>query len=254
MSIKKIKNRGARARARGQSTTELLTVSLALVPLFMLMPLIGDYLDMNQQAEMASRYVAFEGAVHNSKSLTGWKSDATLSAEVRKRFFSGSAAPIKTGDVAGSFAADQNPLWTDPSGNHLLDDINKSVWVNTKVDSKNALAGAVYQGAFNLSKDNLYTATVSVKPKNFERIQPFDTLNLQITRKTTILVDTWAAKSPNQVASTINDAGLLAYPIAPLRLLGNTFGQIPRLFLENGMDVGNINPDIVPCDRLTTGC
>jgi hypothetical protein len=254
VSIKKTKNRGARARERGQSTTEMLTVSLALVPLFMLMPLIGDYLDMNQQAEMASRYVAFEGAVHNSKSLTGWKSDATLSAEVQKRFFSGSAAPIKTGDVAGNFSADQNPLWTDPSGKHLLDDINKNVWVNTKVDSKNALATALYQGSFKLSKDNLYTATVSVKPKNFERIQPFDTLNLQITRKTTILVDTWAARSSNQVASTINDAGEVAYPITLLRLLGNTVGQVPRLFLENGMDVGNINPDIVPCDRLTTGC
>jgi hypothetical protein len=254
VSIKKPRNRGVRARARGQSTTELLTVSLALVPLFMLMPLIGDYLDMNQQAEMASRYAAFEGAVHNSKSQTGWKSDATLSAEVQKRFFSGSAAPIKTGDVAGNFAADRNPLWTDPSGNHLLEDITKSVWVNTKVDSKNALSLAAFQGAFNLSKDNLYTATVSVKPKNFERIQPFDTLNLQITRRTTILVDTWAARSPNQVASTINNADFAAYPIEPLRLLGNTFGQIPRLFLENGMDVGNINPDIVPCDRLTTGC
>lgn len=246
--------RTGRLRQRGQSMAELLTVSLALVPLFLIMPLLGNHLDMSQQAEMASRYVAFEGTVHHARSLNGWTGDARLSEDVRRRFFSRSDAPIKTQDTVSNFAGDRNPVWTDPAGNAMIEDIRRDVWVNTQVDSKNALIGAVHQGAFQLPKDNLLNATVTVKPRNFAMLQPFDRLNLSITRRTSVLVDAWSARSPVDVATRVENADFVAYPILPLKLLGQTVGQLPVLVLDKGMSVGQVQPDIIPCDRLQGGC
>jgi hypothetical protein len=252
--MKYIIRQNFRVLQRGQSMTEVLAISLALVPMFIAIPLLGSYLDMNQSAEAASRYVAFEATVHNGSSIYGWKNDATLANEVRRRFFSTSDAPIKTGDVAGNFAGHQNPLWTDVKGKPLLPDFNANVTVSTKRDSKNILAGAVFASAFNLPSDNFYHATVSVLPKNFDGLKPFDTLNLNITRKSSLVVDTWAANSPTKVASTIENAGILAYPIQPLKLLGATLGQMPSIVFDPTMNVGKVNPEIVPCDRLEPAC
>jgi len=238
---------------KGQATIEFLTVAVVLGALFLIMPLLGNYQDMTQSAEMASRYVAFEGVVHNP-STDGWKSNAVLSDEVRRRFFNNSTAPIKTGDVASEHAGDRNSLWVDSKGLPLIEDINRDVVVNASVSSKNALAAAVFQGAFNLSKDNYLQATIAVKPRVPEILQNISPGSFQITRKSTILVDAWNANAPARVASTISNAGVLAYPIAPLQVLGDTVGQLPALFLENGMRVNDIQPDVVPCDRLEGGC
>ena len=66
----------------GQSTVEFIVVSLVLVPLFLIVPLLGKYIDLAQTTLVASRYVAFEGTVHHSSSLSGWKTDAELATEV----------------------------------------------------------------------------------------------------------------------------------------------------------------------------
>ncbi|MHB1372375.1 MAG: hypothetical protein ACYCWL_00630 [Thauera sp.] len=102
-------------RTQGQSTVEFLLLALVLLPLFLIVPLLGKQLDIAQTAASASRYVAFEGTVRHGSSLQPWKSDAELADEVRRRFFSVSTAPVKTGDVAGDFAAHRNPLWTQCS-------------------------------------------------------------------------------------------------------------------------------------------
>ena len=75
----KINNYSSQA---GQSTIELIVASLILVPLFLIVPLLGKYLDLAQTTEIASRYVAFEGAVHHSSSTEGWKTDAELARTI----------------------------------------------------------------------------------------------------------------------------------------------------------------------------
>lgn len=43
---------------RGQALTEFLVISVAMVPLFLLMPVIAKYQDVSHSTQMASRYSA----------------------------------------------------------------------------------------------------------------------------------------------------------------------------------------------------
>lgn len=247
-------------RQQGQSLTELLVVGLVLVPMMLTVPLLGSYMDVAQHTELASRYVTFEGTIHNNNSLHGWKSDAELGTEVRRRFFGRSDAPVKTGDVAGNFLADRNPLWKDHRGNALIQDFDADVSVETRRSNKNVLPAAIYAkgggvlGGFKLSRENLHHGTVAVSLANVTDLVPFDALNLVISKRGVVLADAWNANGPSTVKNKVEDAGGLAYPIAPLKLLGDTIGQMPALFRDPTMDVGDINPEIVPCDRLTPAC
>lgn len=237
-------------RFAGTSTVEFLVVAIAIVPLFIAMPLVGKYLDLMHSTEIASRYMAFEGTIANTSS--SWKSDASLAAEVRRRFFSNSDAPIKTNDVAGDFDAHRNPLWTDHRGDPLLAQFNADVSVTTEVSSNSAPAAAFFAGSsgFRLPQNNQYRATVTVRPRNVAGFVPFDQLGLAMSRNTTILVDTWAARDNAMVKSKVENAGFPAYPITPLAIIGATLGQAPRLVLDPGMDVNNLDTEIVPNDRL----
>lgn len=237
-----------RAAARGQSTIEFaVAATFVLALLFIAVPLIGQYIDINQTAEEASRYVAFEGMARNSRST--WKSDTDLSAEVRRRMFSNSDAPVKTGDVAGDFAANRNPLWTDYSGHPLISNFDSEVTVTTKVDDKNAIAAAFYRGELKLSNTNLYTATVNVKPED----SPFAPMSLSISRKTVLLADAWTGQNVADVQKRIEDAPTM-FPIGPAKGLVNVLGEVPTLIFDPALKVGAMDWDIVPCDRLVGGC
>jgi hypothetical protein len=237
-----------RAATRGQSTIEFVVVmSFAGALLFIAVPLIGQYIDINQTAEEASRYAAFEGMARNSRST--WKNDTDLSAEVRRRMFSNSDAPVKTGDVAGDFTANRNPVWTDYSGHPLISNFDNEVSVTTKVDDKNAIAAAFYRGELNLSNTNFYTASVTVKPED----SPFAAMNLSISRKTVLLADAWTGFNVGDVQHRIETAPTM-FPIGPAKALINTLGEVPTLIFDPALKVGAMDWDIVPCDRLVGGC
>lgn len=241
-----------RAAARGQSTIEFVVVMMSAgLALFIAVPLIGKYIDMMQTAEEASRYVAFEGMARNSRST--WKADADLSAEVRRRLFSNSDAPVKTGDVAGDFAANRNPLWNDYAGRPLIANFADDVVVTTKVEDKNAIASAFYRGELDLSNTNLYTATVTVKAENVVGFEPFDAINLSTKRKTVLLADAWTGFNVGDVQHRIETAPTM-FPIGPAKALINTLGEVPTLIFDPALKVGAMDWDIVPCDRLSGGC
>lgn len=243
---------------RGQSTVEFVTLSLVLVPLLLIVPLIGKYMDLAQTSAVASRYVAFEGSVRHSSSADGWKTDAELAMEVRRRFFSNSDAPIKTGDAAGDFNAHRNALWFDHRGASLLPEFDKNVGVSTTVQSLSHPLGAVYAEKLGLSHRNLYTGQVNVGIADIAGVVPFDGIELSVSRSTTLLADSWAAADPAVVRSRIKSGPsdplgpfpyqpleLAALPIAPLIVLFEQFpGGTPP------PDIGSFSPDRVPSDRL----
>lgn len=242
---------------RGQATTEFVVVAMwVLVPLFILVPFLGKLQDMFQAAESASRYVAFEGMARNSSN--SWKSDAELSLEVRRRFFSHSKAPIKTGDAAGDFSADRNPLWSDHVARPLLVKFEDDVKVHTKIGEKNAIAAAHgllgFADDLNLSKSNWYTGEVSINIANFPEIKEFADINLKTTRRTVILADAWTARGPGQIRSKIEDGGLKVYPLGMAKPLVDTIGLIPTLVYDPALKLGEFDWDVVPCDRLSGGC
>lgn len=242
-------------RQAGQSTVEFVVLSFVLVPLLLIVPLVGKHMDLAQTSAMASRYVAFEATVHHSSSTDGWKSDAVLAQEVRRRFFSNSDAPVKTGDVAGDFNAHRNTVWFDHHSAPLLPDFANNVGVETRRENLSQPFGTVFAGSLGLPTENLHTGTVTVKVANVADLVPFDTLNLTMARHTALLADPWAASGPNQVKAKVAGApnNLLGhFPYGPLKLAAFPLNPLISLLEFNSAppDIGLVTPDRVPADRL----
>ena len=235
----------------GQATVEWVVVALALVPLIVLVPLLGKSIDLMQAAGTASRYVAFQAVVRHSGN--GWQSDEELAAEVRRRFFGNSDAPVKSGDVAGDFAAHRNPLWSDGAGRPLIERFTDSVGVRTDIAGFDAIAAAAYAGPLGLSSDNLVTASVTVRPVPVPGTGAFDTLAWSATRRTALLADAWTARGPAAIRGRIEGAAA-TFPIAAVRGVIDAAGQLPPLVFDPALRVGDFDWDVVPCDRLIGGC
>jgi hypothetical protein len=245
-------NSQSRPSQHGQASVEFVVLSLVLVPLILIVPLLGKYMDIAQTTAVASRYVAFEGAARHTSSSQGWKTDAELTQEVQRRFFSNSDAPIKTKDTAGDFNAHRNTLWFNHRGDPLLPTFNTSVNVGTSKEGMSQPFGALFAGSFGLSQDNLYIGRVNVNIADVVGLQPFDTLGLTIARSTTLLADPWAAGGPATVRSKIQYSGA-AFPYALLAgeaAVLSPFIALADLGHTSPPDVGGVSPDRVPADRL----
>lgn len=247
-------SRGPFGHQRGQSTTEFAVLALVLAPLFLLVPLLGKYLDMSQQAGSASRYAAFEVSVRGAAVS---RDEATVAAEARRRLLGASNAPVKTGDVAGDNWRDRNSLWHDFRGDPLLPEFGRDVTHSAPAQSRNVLGVvAPFTGSngFSLPSDNFFVATIGLAPARPRDFPLWGNVDLRMARRTAILVDPWAAANAGEVRGRIEGAGTPAYPIGPLRLQANTIGQLPALVLDRTLRVGNHDPDLVPCDRLNPPC
>jgi hypothetical protein len=247
--------RAARRVQGGQALAEFLVVALAIVPLFLLIPMIAKYQDIGHATQLASRYIAFDATVNNP-STNGTKDPATLAQEARRRFFSNIDAPIKTNDTAGNFKAHQNLFWRGPNDEALINDIN-AVTVNlATADASGSLALRAAAIVFGLPDSPLYRSSVSVPlvnlPAGITSYEPFDQINLRIDRSTTLLVDGWSGRDLNTVRSRVNrmaPAGSALGAVTPV--LNFPFDLIElRKFAPP--QVGELRPwdDVVPVDRL----
>ncbi|MES2161627.1 MAG: hypothetical protein V4476_10765 [Pseudomonadota bacterium] len=266
----------ARRRDRGQGLTEFLVLAVALVPLYLLIPLIAKYQDVASQVAMAGRYVTFEAMTRNDAQST-WKTPAELAGDVRRRFFSNADAPIKTGDVAGNFLANQNLFWRGPDDSALIADFDRDVAVSFGPDLKPAHADAFTSASdgkpFNgmaatslgihtaeklgLDSRGIYTGNVTVQlaklPAGLASYKPFDSISLAITRHTSVVIDGWAARSAAQVQTRI-DSGVLV-PATKIRGVASVVnGSIALVEAGHiaGPKLGELDfwADVVPSDRL----
>lgn len=255
----------------GQSLTEFLVVSLAIIPLFLLVPYIGKYQDISHATQMASRYVAFDAMTRND-SAAGWKPEAQLAEEVRRRFFSNSDAPIKTGDVAGNFDAHRNLFWVDPNNNPLIENFQNDVQVSygnghgsTHADGFKAIsdsASMALAGELGLRSRGVYTANVTVRlanlPAGLKAYEPFDQLNLVMERSTSLLVDPWTAQSPAQVEQKLLGSATM-FPAGALASVASAVGNlVPVIEGPGGIPAPKLGQlefwrDVVPDDRLKAG-
>jgi hypothetical protein len=266
----------ARPGCRGQALTEFLVLALALVPLFLLIPLIAKYQDISHAVRMASRYVAFDAMTRNDTQST-WKDPAQLGGEVQRRFFSNADAPIKTGDVAGNFVAHQNQFWRGPAGAPLIADFGADVSVSfapggrpTQADGFSAASDGVpfnqlagtsipvkIAGEFGLKAKGIFTGNVTVRlanlPAGLKAYEPFDKIDLTMSRHTSLLVDGWPARDPAQVQSRIDSPYLVPgsnlTPVAPVIDASVAVFEVGQL---RGPQLGKLDfwVDVVPPDRL----
>jgi hypothetical protein len=244
-----------------------------VIPLFLLIPLIGKYQDISNSTQMAARYVAFEATVRND-STGSFKSAGELAQDVQRRFFSNPDAPIKTNDAAGNFKANQNLFWRDPVDKPLIADFGSDVSVTfgpskslsqadafTSLPDPDPVLGKLYE-QFGLDTRGIYTANVSVKlanvPAGLTFYEPFDKLDLKMTRSTSIVIDPWTAKDPAQVESRIAGSPAI-FPtgslsaVSPLVDAAVTIIDLPGGL--SGPKLGKLDfwRDVVPNDRLRSG-
>ena len=266
-----------RSAQRGQALTEFVVIALVLVPLFLALPLIAKYQDIAQATEMAARYVAFD-ATHRNDATGSWKSPEELSGEVQRRFFSNSDAPIKTGDTAGDFKANQNLFWRDPQDKSLIrtfgDDVRVSFGETLSTDRGTAFKATrdgepfLLRGPLDLNARGIYRGNVSVTLANLstDLVGPtksydmFKDINLTMMRHTNLVIDSWGARGPGQVMDKLDN--VVVYPASQLGVLralthvGVAFMESPRYLpgvcLNCGPKIGQLDywSDDVPNDRL----
>ena len=275
-------NASAARGQQGQALTEFLVISLALVPLFLLMPMIAKYQDIAHATQMASRYLAFEATMRND-GMSSWKPVDQLAGEVRRRFFSNTDAPIKTGDTAGNFMAHQNLFWRGPKGDALIKDIGNDIKISFGSGNSANHSGAFgdasdgkpfenlvfnYDHLLGLQAKGIYTANISVAVANLpseengytKSYDEFRNIGLRMTRHTSVLVDSWTARNPLQVESRISNRllfpGELLAGVKPFADAAAAVMELPKYFpvacLTCGPKLGDLQfwSDVVPADRL----
>lgn len=265
---------------RGQALTEFIVLALALIPLFLIIPLVAKYQDISHHIQIASRYVAFEAMTRND-SMSSWKSQSQLAQEVQRRFFSNSSAPIKSNDAAGEFNSHRNAFWKDPVGAPLIrsfkDDVRISFGPDNSATASSSFTGASddvpFRGlvgvsdALGLNAPGIHRANVTVVLANISEpdggyiraFERFKDINLAMSRQTSLLIDPWSAKNPEQVEERIDDVrlfpGAMLTTVAPLVDAAVTIVESPSCFkgrCTRGPKLGKLDfwRDVVPNDRL----
>lgn len=254
----------------GQALTEFIVVLVAVLPLFLLIPLIAKYQDIGSSTQLASRYVAFEATTRNDTAGT-WKPEAQLRDEVARRFFSNPDAPIKTADVAGDFKADQNLFWRDPGGEPLIRSLQSDLQLSFGPGQAATHAGAFSasvdgapfeaHGALDLQARGIYRANVRAKlanaPAGLKFFRPFDAIDLAVARSTSLVPEPWSSTGPLQVESRV--AGGALFPASQLSsfnaMVGAAIGAIDAPGGIQGPMLGRLDfwRDVVPQDRLRSG-
>lgn len=268
-------------RQRGQALAEFYVVCFALMPVFILTPLIAKYQDISHSAQMASRYVAFEATVHNDTVVGSWMPEAQVAMEMRRRFFSNPDAPIKTNDGAGEFRAHQNQFWRTPDNKPLIANLGDDV-VLSFGDSRgpnhadgfdgsrlgeHPFSGVPAQLDLNTGRGN-YNANVTVslanltagnriysRDANIAGAMGFENINLVVQRGMTVLLDTWMADNPATVEHRISYSQAV-FPSAGLAMVeGLVTGPILAIEYPGAIpppQMTNLQEwrDVVPRDRL----
>lgn len=262
------KPRPPRPRQRGQALSEFLAVALALVPLFLLIPMIAKYQDVAHMTHVATRYMAFDATTRNDVG-GGWKPEHRLAAEVRRRFFANDDAPIKTADRAGNFDAHRNAFWRTTANGPLIRDIDGDVSPGFGLHG-----GARHTDAFSRASDHarfvlaepmrlqargIYTGRVSATlanlPDGIRSIEPFDRLDLVLVRSASILIDPWSSSGPLLTEERAG-ADPRLFPAGALRAL-TAFSDAAVAIIDlpggfTGPKLGRLDfwRDTVPEDRL----
>ncbi|MGE0310602.1 MAG: hypothetical protein AB7P21_03125 [Lautropia sp.] len=270
-----------RPRQRGQALAETLVVSLALLPMFLAIPLLAKYSDIRQAAIEASRSAAFDCTVRPDDCDTARQRDLSA-AELHRAHFADPADAPTSRDALESAAVSTNRFWVDRRQVALLDP-GQPVRLSIARERSDAIRGAFGEGtgasvidavsratgpdAFGLPIDaGLIRAEVEARVSVGHTLaQWMDRprgLQLRLRGRTSVLTDAWNASQAEgtdarSVRSRVDrgwalPAGESAFDLAyaPIRslIVGPLLAPVEprgRLFRYHEVDV-----DLVPPDRL----
>jgi hypothetical protein len=251
-------------RCDGQALTEFLVVSIALVPLAILMVMLGKYQSLGTATIAASRTAAFEC----------WARPVACSGE---------GASEQLGQLIGPAHFGQPhrpPLWQDRAGRPLLESIDDvSVRLEPLVfdaglatAARRLGAGALFDrlagpARFGLRIDEgLIRAEVSTRVAasfagngGFTRLEPFA---LTMRARTAILTDTWQGSGPREGPRSLESVVAQGARLDALRELRLDAGyRLTRWSIDlmgaiglepsaSSFRHGTADPDALPPDRV----
>lgn len=264
----------------GQAMTEfVIGTILFLMPLFLIIPMMGKYADVKATAAQTARYVAWERTVWYggaSASVT-WpgnsKSEAAIKNEARKRVTEDgtklsdndkSASAFATGGARNMWHNRDSSAMLKNYGDASIDAINnKSSPDIATGDVLGSITSVTSITGFNLETNGFYNGDAAIKVTTLpigtnltgSSSGRFDPGVLTFKDHNVILSNTWSGNGASHVKS--QTAGL-----APLGLVDKsgagdilqTIGCVAMALFAPEicfLEVGKIEPDVVPPDRLT---
>jgi hypothetical protein len=254
-------------RESGQSLVGTLIVGLfVLVPVFLLVPLLGKYIDLQSTALQAARNAAFERTIFSAsgsrhQATVAQKSNSTLEDQTRYRFFSN----LDQGIESSGYSTPS--LWSGTAGNAFLPSysdisVTYSSGSHTDVDSALhdilSLSDGITQGGPGtaLAFPGLTIAHVQITPRAIGF--PFLTANggplsLTFHARDALLTDGWDAPNSPYVQQQIKN--ILPYPLKALTEGMKAIRSIPLANVEDldGLHLEKVlsnTPQEVPADHL----
>lgn len=260
-------------RQRGQALTELVVLAAVLVPLFLLVPVLAKYIHLRHANQQAARAAAWDATVSPDYAMPDQQA---TQARLINRHFTAADAPILTSPAAAQPDAALGDVFYNTFSNQPLlerSDIQLAAYKNENaaglMDDLLSVAEAA-PGKFPPNKKGLVTAEVSVRPRNLRTsdgrpaayLAPFDSINLQMNARQTLLVDAWNARGPGQ-GSNPHERSVIGQvqSLVPTSWVGDEFNKvidfvepvvnlIPFLRVITRLELGHIAPDVVPHERL----
>jgi hypothetical protein len=273
---------------RGQSLVEMAIACIALVPMFVGVMFLGQYIHLRQQTQAAARTVAWDATVSPTivNEAGGLPAQGAEQDRMRALQFGTPEATLK--DLTAPTQL-QDPMLTTFAGRELVlaKNVTLGTYTNTKspafsqqvLDPISRVTNATGLGAFPPDGNGLITAEVHVAPEHVTDslgnavafLDPLDTLDLDFHGKTVLLADAWNANGAgenNRGESTnvFRSVRTTIKPLTPADWIGSSWdngissvvhilGEIPFIddLITPGFDkfeLGKTAPDVVPSDKL----
>ena len=275
-----------RRKDAGQAMVEfLIAATTVLIPLFLIVPILGKFMDMKSASIQAARYAAWERTVwfNNSDWAAAPKTDAQIQNEVQWRFFSDTATvKFQEGDMgANGWGNGVKPLWKDRAGNPMLYNYNSDVTQASARSDSPGLAnyvfgyvfdavktvGNVLGAAFVLDMTSLYTSTVTARVQQTRKIEQvlgaplsdtetFKSVTPVFAEKNVLIANGWSANGAAQVKKQTEGLTPTSFlqrsPVGDILTVIQYLAYVfaPELAPDHLKLGGVIQPDIVPDDRL----
>lgn len=250
-----------------------------LIPLFLIIPLLGKYGDVKSAAAQTARYVAWERTVWygSASSSNDWpgnsKSEANIREEARQRVVNFGGKITKEDKDASSFAEpNARGMWHNRDSSPMLANYNAAnIGAIPNDDTPDPVTGTVLGAitavtaitGFKLETKGLYTGSAAINISTSSiggslsgaSEGVFDPGLLTFRDKNVILANAWSANGSSHVKT-------MTAGIAPLGLGGDsTVKEVFETLIKVAMapfapeilflEIGKIEPDVVPPDRTT---
>ena len=273
---------------RGQSLVEMAIACIVLVPMFVGVMFLGQYIHLRQQTQAAARTAAWDATVSPAivNHTGGLPAEGGEQDRMRVLQFGKPDSRLNSIAAPGQL---QDPMLKTFAGRDLV--LVRNVTLGTYTNGKSpgvletALGpiGSVTKsaglGSFPPDNNGLITAEVHAKPEHLtdssgralKFLDPLDTMDLDFHGKTVLLADAWNANGSGEDGNgkdtnVFRSVRAAIKPLVPADLIGGTLdngindvvhvlGKLPLVndLITPGFDkfeLGKTAPDVVPSDKL----